>query len=256
MKRRIATLIGAVVLLTSVADLQAFYNPGTGRWINRDPIGEHGGLNNYGVVSNCPVSLVDADGRQGYSPWPGHPPITFPPKPKERHRTPPQPSASPKPRPEVGFGGTCGLGGHWFALGGQCSVSATITTKCRLCVTISTTIRVGPGLAIHAGVGGAGTISRRGDLEGCNITVGLGAVYAEGTGFSGGVEGNIDGGGMFAGRGDVGAGFAAGVQASINCTGCAPIWYGPAAQVVASYRALKFMRDSTLTETFKESFGL
>jgi hypothetical protein len=76
------------VLLTAVADLQAFYNPGTGRWLNRDPIGEHGGLNNYGVVSNCPVSRVDTDGRQGYSPWPGHPPITFPPKP---------PNPSPKP---------------------------------------------------------------------------------------------------------------------------------------------------------------
>jgi hypothetical protein len=38
MKRKITTLIGAVVLLTSVADLQAFYNPGTGRWLNRDPV--------------------------------------------------------------------------------------------------------------------------------------------------------------------------------------------------------------------------
>jgi hypothetical protein len=42
MKRQIAILIGTLVLLTSVADLQAFYNPGTGRWLNRDPLGEAG----------------------------------------------------------------------------------------------------------------------------------------------------------------------------------------------------------------------
>jgi hypothetical protein len=42
MRTRIATLLGTLVLLMAVADLQAFYNPGTGRWINRDPIDERG----------------------------------------------------------------------------------------------------------------------------------------------------------------------------------------------------------------------
>jgi RHS repeat-associated protein len=28
-----------------------YYNPGTGRWLSRDPIGEKGGLNLYGFVN-------------------------------------------------------------------------------------------------------------------------------------------------------------------------------------------------------------
>ena len=39
-----------------------FYSSGLGRWINRDPIAEAGGLNLYGFVANNPVSLVDAYG--------------------------------------------------------------------------------------------------------------------------------------------------------------------------------------------------
>jgi hypothetical protein len=59
MRTRIATLTGALVLLMSVADLQAFYNPGPGRWINRDPIGEKGGANLYAFVGNSPVGEID-----------------------------------------------------------------------------------------------------------------------------------------------------------------------------------------------------
>jgi RHS repeat-associated protein len=36
-----------------------FYNPATGRWLNRDPLGEHGGLNLYGFVNNNPNSYLD-----------------------------------------------------------------------------------------------------------------------------------------------------------------------------------------------------
>ena len=39
-----------------------FYDPGAGRWLNRDPIGERGGLNLYGMVGNNPVSRVDVLG--------------------------------------------------------------------------------------------------------------------------------------------------------------------------------------------------
>ncbi|MCI5180814.1 MAG: RHS repeat-associated core domain-containing protein, partial [Candidatus Electrothrix sp. AW3_4] len=42
-----------------------FYAPGVGRWINRDPIGEAGGMNLYGFVFNNPVSLVDPTGEYG-----------------------------------------------------------------------------------------------------------------------------------------------------------------------------------------------
>lgn len=36
-----------------------YYSPSLGRWINRDPIGESGGLNLYGFVRNRPVNRVD-----------------------------------------------------------------------------------------------------------------------------------------------------------------------------------------------------
>lgn len=42
-----------------------FYNPETGRWLNRDPIGEDGGVNLYGYVENSPVCKVDVSGLMG-----------------------------------------------------------------------------------------------------------------------------------------------------------------------------------------------
>ena len=36
-----------------------FYDPATQRWLNRDPIGEEGGVNLYGYVGNNPISGVD-----------------------------------------------------------------------------------------------------------------------------------------------------------------------------------------------------
>ena len=38
------------------------YDPVTGRWLSRDPIGEEGGLNLYGYAANSPVMNVDVDG--------------------------------------------------------------------------------------------------------------------------------------------------------------------------------------------------
>ncbi|MFM1945070.1 MAG: hypothetical protein RI897_4052 [Verrucomicrobiota bacterium] len=45
-----------------------FYNPSTGRWINRDPIGERGGINLYGFVGNEPLAAVDPFGKLKYVP--------------------------------------------------------------------------------------------------------------------------------------------------------------------------------------------
>jgi RHS repeat-associated protein len=42
-----------------------FYNPSTGRWPNRDPIEELGGLNLYGMVGNDPLNRIDAFGLAG-----------------------------------------------------------------------------------------------------------------------------------------------------------------------------------------------
>ena len=40
-----------------------FYSPSMGRWINRDPIAEEGGVNLYGFVDNNPINGVDEYGQ-------------------------------------------------------------------------------------------------------------------------------------------------------------------------------------------------
>lgn len=44
------------------------YDPMSGRWLSRDPIGEAGGENLYGFVGNDPVNQVDPDGRDPMTP--------------------------------------------------------------------------------------------------------------------------------------------------------------------------------------------
>lgn len=39
-----------------------YYDPETGRWLSRDPIGERGGLNLYAFVGNDPVGFIDVLG--------------------------------------------------------------------------------------------------------------------------------------------------------------------------------------------------
>lgn len=51
-----ATLLLAFFFTTNAS---AFYNPIVGRWLNRDPIGEKGGINLVGFVANNPVTGVD-----------------------------------------------------------------------------------------------------------------------------------------------------------------------------------------------------
>ncbi len=45
------------------ASIFRYYDPRLARWINRDPIGEIGGLNAYAFVRSSPPKLADADGR-------------------------------------------------------------------------------------------------------------------------------------------------------------------------------------------------
>jgi len=40
-----------------------FYSPELGRWLNRDPLGEAGGINLYGFVGNSPIDWIDFYGR-------------------------------------------------------------------------------------------------------------------------------------------------------------------------------------------------
>jgi RHS repeat-associated protein len=39
-----------------------YYDPGTGRWLTQDPLGEEGGLNKYAFIENQPISGVDIRG--------------------------------------------------------------------------------------------------------------------------------------------------------------------------------------------------
>ncbi len=41
-----------------------YYNPSTGRWLSRDPIGEKGGLNLYGYTRNDSIDRVDLLGQE------------------------------------------------------------------------------------------------------------------------------------------------------------------------------------------------
>ena len=43
------------------------YDPTHGRWLNRDPLGERGGVNLYGMVRNSPVSSIDRLGLALYA---------------------------------------------------------------------------------------------------------------------------------------------------------------------------------------------
>lgn len=52
----------ACLSLWSASNLHAFYAAEAGRWINRDPIGEVGGIDLYRFVANNPVSNTDSFG--------------------------------------------------------------------------------------------------------------------------------------------------------------------------------------------------
>jgi RHS repeat-associated protein len=54
-----------------------YYNPCTGRWLSRDPIGERGGKNLYGFVGNQPIGYIDDLGKEAVSTTP--PQTTSPP---------------------------------------------------------------------------------------------------------------------------------------------------------------------------------
>jgi uncharacterized protein RhaS with RHS repeats len=60
MKRTLMLLLA----LFGVQSVWGFYDPSAGRWINRDPLEERGGLNLYVALQNSPVDRIDPDGRE------------------------------------------------------------------------------------------------------------------------------------------------------------------------------------------------
>jgi len=69
--QKIGWLLPSLILwLATVPMAQAFYNPSLGRWLNRDPIADLGGINLYSMVANNPIRYFD---RFGLAPVPNGP---------------------------------------------------------------------------------------------------------------------------------------------------------------------------------------
>jgi hypothetical protein len=66
-----------LIWIVAVPLARAFYNPSTGRWLNRDPIAERGGANVAMFVANQPMRLHDARGLAGEPPAPDCTPCTY-----------------------------------------------------------------------------------------------------------------------------------------------------------------------------------
>jgi len=64
--RNLAAMKTALLLIISVLSYApqalAYHQPESGRWLSRDPIGESGGINLYGMVRNDPVNYTDTLG--------------------------------------------------------------------------------------------------------------------------------------------------------------------------------------------------
>ena len=64
MKTYQRTFCGLLFVFTAcvVCPATAYYNPAAGRWLNRDPIGERGGLNIFAFLGNAPIVSWDVLG--------------------------------------------------------------------------------------------------------------------------------------------------------------------------------------------------
>jgi len=81
--------------------LNRLYSSKFGRWLNRDPIGEEGGLNLFGYVINQPISFIDPSGLRFFNlravcnVRKSKPPKPSPPKSTAPRKQPPGPKQPP-----------------------------------------------------------------------------------------------------------------------------------------------------------------
>ena len=59
-------LMLAVLCIAGAGQASAFYNPGTGRWLSKDPAEEAGGINLYSYCLNNAVNKIDAFGLSSF----------------------------------------------------------------------------------------------------------------------------------------------------------------------------------------------
>jgi RHS repeat-associated protein len=201
-----------------------YYNDTTGRWPSRDPIGERGGLNLYGFVSNHPTYSVD---RLGKSIW---------------------------EETEVGIGGEAAL--HAGLLGISVGAAHTISGKYTVCSQMTVSYRFGVGVFGGASVGavvvdgpGAGTepptgpgMGRPGESSGTSVGGAKGLVGGMVT-----VENDDDGNatGNSAGGWTFGFGAYIAKTKTFTCKGCVDItcWNFPIVSQLAHARMLKNCLD-------------
>jgi hypothetical protein len=63
-RNQIKAILGLLLCLATAPTASAFYNPSTGKWLNRDPIGEVGGINTYAFALNNALDYIDTDGQE------------------------------------------------------------------------------------------------------------------------------------------------------------------------------------------------
>jgi len=114
---------------------ERYYDPASGRFMQRDPIGIEGGSNGYAYVENSPVDLIDPEGRSTW--WPNSGRIRYGPS---------RPIGSAVKR--IGFRvGTKGL--HLFGAAG----AATFVGSCVLAAGVGTGVGIGINYVVQATTG-------------------------------------------------------------------------------------------------------
>ena len=253
-----------------------FYDPETGRWPSRDPIGERGGVNLYGFVGNEGVNWVDVLGLEyGFGPgdFPGPAPSILKPgfDPGEF------PGPSPKivndfatlPDAEVGVSG--GGTGFFMFVGLDVSVSVTVSLTCKTCMTVSGSALFGklPGAMASVGVGPALSIGetpgevgfgKSGHSQGTSSGVGGGA--GKGAGLTGYVESpgsdyydfdptKISGGGVA----HVGPTFGAAVyrRKSVYCKSCASLFNVPLLTQIQMHKEISDCLAAVILEQLRQT---